>query len=267
MGPLMLDCAGYELSSEEREVLAHPVTGGVILFTRNYHDRAQLVALIKSIRQAAGKPILIATDHEGGRVQRFREGFTQLPPMGALLDMAQNQSEAAVLARACGLIMATELREVGVDFSFAPVLDINGISKVIGDRGFSSTPEQVIELAGALIDGMHEANMATTGKHFPGHGSVAPDSHIDLPVDDRDFDTISQVDMDIFKRLISLNKLDAVMPAHVIYSQVDDQPAGFAIADEHCHSRWRSAASGYGYGGGHDSLRRGVVRTFACYIF
>lgn len=228
MGPLMLDCQAEELTQEEREILAHPVTGGVILFSRNYYDRAQLKALTKSIREAAGKPILIATDHEGGRVQRFRDGFTRLPAMGSLRDLAKGQETAESLANACGLVIGAELRAIDIDFSFAPVLDVDGISAVIGDRGFAETPEDVITLAQALIDGMHAANMPVTGKHFPGHGSVAPDSHVALPVDEREEIEIMHYDMRVFSELIKKGKLDAIMPAHVIYNKVDDKPAGFS---------------------------------------
>ncbi|GEA11342.1 beta-N-acetylhexosaminidase [Alteromonas sp. KUL49] len=228
MGPLMLDCQAEELSAEEREKLAHPVTGGVILFSRNYADPKQVAALIKDIRSSAKKPILIAVDHEGGRVQRFREHFTQLPAMGAITEVAKTSQEAEQLAKACGLVMGYELKQLDVDFSFAPVLDVNGISEVIGDRAFSDCPQQVITLASALIDGLDGMSMPAIGKHFPGHGSIAPDSHIALPVDERSFGDIQALDLVPFTSLIRDNRLSGIMPAHVIYSQVDSQPAGFS---------------------------------------
>ncbi|WP_246587716.1 beta-N-acetylhexosaminidase [Alteromonas lipotrueiana] len=227
MGPLMLDCTAYELSAQEREILDHPLVGGVILFSRNYYDKPQLNALVKSIRKAARHPLLIAVDHEGGRVQRFRNGFTGLPAMGALLPAVNNNlAKATELANACGQILASELKTLDIDMSFGPVLDIDGCSTVIGDRAFASDFEQVITLAGALIEGMQAQGMPVTGKHFPGHGSVVADSHVALPVDSRPLSEIERTDMVVFRQLIE--KLDAVMPAHVIYEQVDALPAGFS---------------------------------------
>lgn len=225
MGPLMLDVQGCELDAEEREILRHPTVGGVILFGRNYHDRSQLSALVKTIRQAANKPLLIAVDHEGGRVQRFRNGFSRIPPMG-VLHKAGNQ--AADLATECGWLMAAELLAHDIDLSFAPVLDLERGSNVIGDRSFSSDPEQVIQLASAFIDGMHQAGMKATGKHFPGHGSVRADSHLESPRDNRSWEEIEATDLVPFRELIPAGKLDAIMPAHVIYTELDDQPAGFS---------------------------------------
>ena len=225
MGPLMLDVQGCELDAEEREILRHPTVGGVILFGRNYHDRSQLSALVKTIRQAANKPLLIAVDHEGGRVQRFRNGFSRIPPMG-ILHKAGNQ--AADLATECGWLMAAELLAHDIDLSFAPVLDLERGSNVIGDRSFSSDPEQVIQLASAFIDGMHQAGMKATGKHFPGHGSVRADSHLESPRDNRSWEEIEATDLVPFRKLIPAGKLDAIMPAHVIYTELDDQPAGFS---------------------------------------
>lgn len=225
MGPLMLDVQGCELDAEEREILRHPTVGGVILFGRNYHDRSQLSALVKTIRQAANKPLLIAVDHEGGRVQRFRNGFSRIPPMG-ILHKAGNQ--AADLATECGWLMAAELLAHDIDLSFAPVLDLDRGSNVIGDRSFSSDPEQVIQLASAFIDGMHQAGMKATGKHFPGHGSVRADSHLESPRDNRSWEEIEATDLVPFRKLIPAGKLDAIMPAHVIYTELDDQPAGFS---------------------------------------
>lgn len=221
----MLDVQACELDSEEREILAHPTVGGVILFSRNYHDRSQLSALVSAIRQAASKPLLIAVDHEGGRVQRFRDGFSRIPPMG-LLHHAGNQ--ATNLAQDCGWLMAAELLALDIDLSFAPVLDLDRGSNVIGNRSFSSDPEQVIQLAEAFIDGMHEAGMKATGKHFPGHGSVRADSHLESPRDNRSWEEIEAYDLLPFRKLIPTGKLDALMPAHVIYTELDDKPAGFS---------------------------------------
>ena len=228
MGPLMLDCKAEELLPEEREKLAHPVVGGVILFTRNYHDKRQLSALIKDIRASANRPVLVAVDHEGGRVQRFRHEFTLLPAMGDLSSGNKTTMQSDAYAKACGLIMAYELKSLDIDFSFAPVLDINGVSQVIGDRAFADNSDDVVRLAAALIEGLKMVNMPAVGKHFPGHGSVAPDSHIALPVDERDFAQINSTDMITFSHLIQKNLLDGVMPAHVIYSKVCGDPAGFS---------------------------------------
>lgn len=228
MGPLIIDCQQEELLAEEKEKLAHPLVGGVILFSRNYYDKAQLKALVKAIRQAAGKPLLIAVDHEGGRVQRFRHEFSALPPMGDILSLCDSDNQSDRLAHACGVVMAYELKSLDIDLSFAPVLDINGISEVIGDRAFSPDPNKVIRLARALTEGMHALNMPTTGKHFPGHGSVQADSHIALPNDPRAFARIAETDLVTFETLMRERKLDAIMPAHVIYPDVDSLPAGFS---------------------------------------
>lgn len=228
MGPLMLDCQAEELLPEEKEKLAHPVVGGVILFTRNYHDKRQLSALVQDIRRFAKNNVLIAVDHEGGRVQRFRDGFTAIPAMGDILRQSEHQDESAAYAKACGLALAYELKTLDIDFSFAPVLDINGVSQVIGDRAFGSNADEVIRLATQLIQGLKTVNMPAIGKHFPGHGSVAPDSHIALPVDERGFDEIRRTDMVVFERVIERALLDGVMPAHVIYNQVCGKPAGFS---------------------------------------
>ena len=228
MGPVMIDCRSLSLQQDERDMLAHPLTGGVILFTRNYESVDQLRALIQDIREAAGKPLIIAVDHEGGRVQRFRPGFTRLPAMGQILQLTDNDNDADALSYACGVIMAYELKQLDIDISFAPVLDINGVSNVIGDRGFSPEPEVVSRLAGCLIDGMHAIGMPSTGKHFPGHGSVVADSHIDTPVDERDWQTIQQQDLVPFADLIARQKIDAMMPAHVRFAAIDDKPAGFS---------------------------------------
>lgn len=229
MAILMLDVQGYELSPEDRDVLEHPLTGGVIFFSRNYHDPSQVKELSRQVRQAAGKPILIAVDQEGGRVQRFKEQFSRIPAMGNIIEQCQgNLAQAKVYCRAFGELMAIEVQAVDIDISFAPVVDINHISEVIGDRGFSTDKSEVVTLAEAFIQGMKAGGMATTGKHFPGHGSVREDSHIALPVDRRPGEQIFAEDFWVFEQLINNNMLDAVMPAHVIYAELDPQPAGFS---------------------------------------
>jgi len=221
IGSVMMDLVGQTLSAHERELLAHPNTGGVILFTRNFYDDKQITALIKSIRASRPGPLLIAVDQEGGRVQRFQQGFSRLP---AAALYAQNQE----LAHKGGWVMAAELLTVGVDFSFAPVLDIDcGISRVIGDRSFSNTPHQVSHLAGHFRSGMKTAGMPAVGKHFPGHGSVALDSHLSLPIDERTLEKIRSHDLLPFKQLIA-EGLEGIMPAHVLYTKIDQQPAGFS---------------------------------------
>lgn len=221
IGPVMLDLAGYTLTPEEAEKIQHPNTGAVIFFARNFADPEQISALCVSIRQARRGDILIAVDQEGGRVQRFQNGFTRLPP-------ASRYAETPDIAEAAGWLMAAELLAVGVDFSFAPVLDVDcGISQVIGNRSFSQTAAQVSALASAFRKGMRRAGMAAVGKHFPGHGAVAADSHLALPQDTRSFEEIWQKDLLPFKQLIA-EGLEGVMPAHVVYQQIDPNPAGFS---------------------------------------
>lgn len=219
MGPLWLDVAGYELTAEEREIIAHPTVGGVILFARNYYDSQQLIALNHSIRQAANRPILIGVDQEGGRVQRFRDGFTLLPAAQAYA----NCSNDITSAYQGGWLMAAELIAHDIDLSFAPVLDKGFDSKAIGSRAFGETVEQVIRYSTAFLQGMKAVGMATTGKHFPGHGAVLADSHVEIPLDPRS--TLFEQDMAIFKAQVEARLLDAIMPAHVIYPHYDDQPA------------------------------------------
>lgn len=224
-GPLMIDIAGPELSPLDRERLRHPLVGGIILFTRNYRSREQLRSLCDEIHALRRPPLLIAVDHEGGRVQRFREGFTLLPSMRRLGDWWDKTPHSAVeSARNIGFLLAAELRALGVDFSFAPVLDLDwGRSGVIGNRSFHARPEAVSALAGGLIEGMHEAGMACCGKHFPGHGWAEADSHVAIPTDPRGLADLA-ADLMPYREL----KLDAVMPAHVIYPQIDSRPAGFS---------------------------------------
>lgn len=229
LGPLMVDLVGVELSQQEREVLQHPLVGGVILFSRNYESPEQIAALTESIRNLRDPHLLISVDHEGGRVQRFRKGFTRLPPIGALgKHYMQHPKQTLERAEVTGWLMAAELRAVGVDFSFAPVLDLDyGVSEVIGDRAFHRDPEAVTEMARAYISGMKRAWMPAVGKHFPGHGAVEVDSHLGLPVDDRYFEDMLQADMLPFRQLCN-SGLDGIMPAHIVYEQSDELPAGFS---------------------------------------
>lgn len=225
LGPLMIDVAGLELTDAERERLAHPLVGGVILFKHNYRDTQQLAALCAAIHGLRSPALPIAIDHEGGRVQRCREGFTHVPPMRRLGELWDTDPAAARRAAAdLGYLLAAELRACGVDYSFTPVLDLDwGPSGVIGDRAFHKNPEAVAELAGGLIAGLRAAGMGCCGKHFPGHGWVAADSHLAIPVDER---SLAEMEPDLtpYRRL----KLDGVMPAHVIYPKVDPRPAGFS---------------------------------------
>ncbi len=228
-GPVMLDLSGTELTADDRALLMHPATGGVILFSRNYSSPQQLYRLVQAIHELRSPHLLIAVDQEGGRVQRFRAGFTRLPAAASIARRFGDDLRAAKqAARELGWLMASELRAYGVDFSFAPVLDLNlGVSSVIGDRAFAETPEKVGQLAGAWMLGAREAGMVSVGKHFPGHGGVATDSHLALPVDERALGTLLAGDLRPFARLID-NGLEGIMPAHVVYASCDGQAAGFS---------------------------------------
>lgn len=227
LGPVMIDIEGTSLTDADKALLRDPLVGGLIYFARNFESAEQISQLSASIRHER-PDILIAVDQEGGRVQRFKEGFTRLPAMQQFLPLYLQDPQATLaLVKDTGWLMAAELLAVGVDFSFAPVLDVDDKRcKVIADRSFSPLPAQVSVLAGAFISGMHEAGMATTGKHFPGHGSVVGDSHQVLPVDERTFDDIRRHDLIPFKALMP--SLNAVMPAHIVFSQMDTKPVGFS---------------------------------------
>lgn len=229
-GPVMLDLRGAALESDEREWLRHPAAGGVILFSRNYQNPGQLAALVADLRGARNGEMLIAVDHEGGRVQRFRDGFTALPPASHYLQACDgNLENAAELAEKGGWLMAAELRALDVDFSFAPVADVDsGVSAIIGDRAFARSRSAVTRLALAFQRGMKRAGMAAVAKHFPGHGGVAADSHLTLPVDARPLAELMARDVRPYPALIAAG-LEGVMPAHVVYPAVDDKPAGFSL--------------------------------------
>ncbi|HSH73538.1 MAG TPA: beta-N-acetylhexosaminidase [Methylophilaceae bacterium] len=229
LGPIMLDVVGTELSADDIRRLQHPLVGGVILFARNFTSPAQLKTLTASIHAVRQPPLLIAVDHEGGRVQRFRDGFTKIPPMrefGKIWD--KSPKKAKQLAEEAGWILAAELRAHGIDFSFTPVLDMDyGESQVIGNRAFHGNTQAINDLAYSLMQGLKRGGMAAVGKHFPGHGFVTADSHVAIPVDERSFDEIAQADMQPFRQMID-DGLPAIMPAHVIYPKVDSRPAGFS---------------------------------------
>jgi beta-N-acetylhexosaminidase len=228
LGPAMVDVAGLELTPEDRERLRHPRVGSVILFARNFESPRQLLALTRSIRALRDPRLPICVDHEGGRVQRFKKGFTTIPPMRSLGQAwDRDRARAVEAARGCGYVIGSELQAHGVDFSFAPVLDVDhGESGVIGNRAFHSDPAVIAALAEALQAGLVESGSIAVGKHFPGHGYVRADSHLEVPVDDRTMAQIEAADLVPFRRLAPT--LGGIMPAHVIYPEVDDKPAGFS---------------------------------------
>ncbi len=231
LGPLMIDLLGTAVTSEEHELMRHPLVGGVILFTRNYVDPEQLTQLVAAIHAARSPPLIVAVDHEGGRVQRFRTGFSVLPPARRIGHEFDLDARAGLdLARRMGWLMAAELRSVGVDISFAPDVDLDyGVSEIIGDRSFHARPAVVGQLAVAYMHGMRDAGMAGTAKHFPAHGAVVGDSHLTLPVDRRELADLAD-DFSPYIRLIA-NGLPAVMVAHVLFPAVDYLPASLS-------SRW-----------------------------
>lgn len=229
IGSLIVDIAGKELTPEDAEILQHPIVGGVILFTRNYESRQQLAHLCQTMAKSRQQPLLIMTDQEGGRVQRFTGDFTRLPPaaeFGRVYD--RNTLEGRQKAQHGGYLMASELINAGVDLSLAPVLDLSKYNtSVIGDRAFHANTDAVTELASAFIEGMRQAGMAAVAKHFPGHGSVTLDSHKALPIDERELIEVERDDMQPFANLIQRG-LPAVMAAHIVFSQVDEMPVGYS---------------------------------------
>ncbi|MGQ0618843.1 MAG: beta-N-acetylhexosaminidase [Panacagrimonas sp.] len=229
IGPLMIDVGGLELTAEDGEVLRHPLVGGVILFTRNYRDPEQLRALCGSVLALKKPRLLVAVDHEGGRVQRFRVGFSRIPAMGALGKlMEETRAGALEDAQAHGYTIGSELGACGIDLCFAPVLDRDiGVSGVIGDRAFASDIDTIVELAQAFRLGLNRAGMAATGKHFPGHGAVAADSHHELPVDRRPLDQIERTELAPFRALIE-SGIESLMMAHVRYTAFDQTPASLS---------------------------------------
>lgn len=229
LGPVMLDIEGLRLTPADRDLLGEPAVGGVILFSRNFASVPQLADLVAAIRVVRSPPLLVAVDQEGGRVQRFREGFTRLPPMRRLGEQFDIDPDGARgLARDAGWLIASELRASNIDLSFAPCVDLDwGISEVIGDRAFHSRPDVVADLAQAFCRGLKSAGMAAVAKHFPGHGAVAHDSHEQLPVDRRQYGEVLE-DMRPYERLIGHRLLAGVMLAHVVYAETDPLPAGFS---------------------------------------
>ncbi len=225
----MADVGGLALTAEDREVLAHPLVGGVILFARNYSDPEQLRALCAELLTLKSPRLLLAVDHEGGRVQRFRVGFTRIPAMGTLGKLhEESPSKALEEAHAQGLIVGRELAAYGIDLCFAPVLDRDtGISQIIGDRAFSENPEIIVKLARAFRAGLNAAGLAATGKHFPGHGAVAADSHTELPVDRRSYADIEARDLVSFRALIE-DGIESLMMAHIRYTSIDEKPASLS---------------------------------------
>jgi beta-N-acetylhexosaminidase len=228
LGPFMVDLAGPELCFEDMQVLGHPLVGSVLLFSRNYRNPRQLAALTAAIRAVRSPHLLIAVDHEGGRVQRFREGFTRLPAAHLIgRHFQENRREASSLAHSVGWLMASELHAAGVDFSFAPCVDLDyGVSEIIGDRAFHADPDAVAALASAYLAGMREAGMAAVAKHFPGHGAVVADSHVALPVDRREFVDM-EPDLRPYRLLIE-NQVAGIMAAHVVYPAIDALPASLS---------------------------------------
>jgi beta-N-acetylhexosaminidase len=245
LGPVMLDIEGLSLSPADRDLLREPAVGGVILFARNFESVQQVADLVADIRALRRPPLLVAVDHEGGRVQRFREGFTRIPPMRNIGHEYERDSRSGLqAAREAGWIIASELRAVGIDLCFAPCVDLDwGVSEIIGDRSFHRKPAVVAELANAFARGLRSAGMAAVAKHFPGHGAVIADSHLKLPVDRREYGHLLD-DMQPYERLVGNGSIAGVMLAHIVYEQIDALPAGFS-------SYWieRELRSRIGFGG------------------
>ena len=229
LGPLMIDVPGLELTAEDRELLCHPLVGGMILFTRNYRDPEQLKKLCDDVLALPRQRLLLAVDHEGGRVQRFRVGFSRIPAMRTIGQLhCEDAAKALAEARQQGATIAAELSAYGIDLCFAPVLDIDhGLSQIIGDRAFSDRCEVIVELARAFRAGLNAGGLAATGKHFPGHGAVTADSHLELPVDRRREEEIRATELAPFKALID-DGIESLMMAHVRYTTVDAQPASLS---------------------------------------
>ena len=229
LGPVMLDIEGTSLSPADRDLLREPAVGGIILFTRNYETPEQITDLVAEIRALRSPPLLIAVDHEGGRVQRFREGFTLIPPMQRIgREFDRDAESGRQAAREAGWLVASELRATGIDLCFAPCVDLDwSVSEIIGNRAFHRDPDVVADLANAFARGLRSAGMAAVAKHFPGHGAVLADSHLRLPVDRREYGQILD-DMRPYERLISNGAIAGVMLAHIIYEQIDAGPAGFS---------------------------------------
>lgn len=229
LGPVMLDIEGLSLSPADRDLLREPAVGGVILFARNYESPQQITDLVAEMRALRSPPLLIAVDHEGGRVQRFRDGFTPIPPMRRIgHEFDRDPDSGLQAARDAGWLVAAELRAVGIDLCFAPCVDLDwGISDIIGDRAFHRKAEVVADLANAFSRGLRSAGMAAVAKHFPGHGAVIADSHLKLPVDRREYGLVLD-DMRPYERLVNNGAIAGVMLAHIVYEQIDAQPAGFS---------------------------------------
>ena len=245
LGPVMLDIDGLALSPADRELLREPAVGGVILFARNFESVEQVTDLVAEIRALRSPPLLVAVDHEGGRVQRFREGFTVMPPMRDIgREYDRDRDSGLKVARQAGWLIASELRAAGIDLCFAPCVDLDwGISEIIGNRSFHRKPDAVSELAEAFARGLRSAGMASVAKHFPGHGAVVADSHLSLPVDRREYGQILD-DMRPYERMMSTGVVAGVMMAHIVYREIDAMPAGFS-------SYWmqRELRSRLGFGG------------------
>ena len=245
LGPVMLDLDGVALSSADRDLLREPAVGGVVLFTRNYESPQQIADLVDEIRALRSPTLLIAVDHEGGRVQRFRDGFTAVPPMRLIgLEYARSPADGLELSHQTGWLIGSELRAANIDLWFAPCVDLDwGVSEIIGDRSFHVNPDTVSDLAAAFCRGLRSAGMAAVAKHFPGHGAVVADSHHQLPVDRREYGILLD-DMRPYERLTLNGLIAGVMLAHIVYREMDDMPAGFS-------SYWieRELRSRVGFGG------------------